>query len=64
MAKADKRFETVYSEGRAEGVKILVDKATGVHYVFAFRGNAAGLTVLLDKDGKPVIGEADSYFSL
>ncbi|MBR4016093.1 MAG: hypothetical protein IKI88_07870 [Anaerotignum sp.] len=64
MAKADKRFETVYSQGMTEGVKILVDKATGVHYMLAFKGYAGGLTVLLDKDGKPVIGEADSYFSL
>ena len=34
---------------------ILVDKETGVNYLFTSSGYAGGLTVLLDKDGKPVI---------
>ena len=36
-------------------MEIWVDKETGVNYVFAFSGYAGGLTVLLDKEGKPVV---------
>ena len=50
----DKRFEKIYSQG-AGSVQILVDKETGVHYLFCSSGYAGGLTVLLDKDGKPVV---------
>ena len=47
MAK-NNRFETVYSQGTLDVVKILVDKETGVNYVFAKEGYAGGLTPLLD----------------
>lgn len=50
----EKRFEKVYSQN-AGSVEILIDKETGVNYLFYARGYAGGLTVLLDKDGKPVI---------
>lgn len=52
------RFETVYKEGNAltKGLKmVLVDKETGVNYLFVLSGYAGGLTPLLDADGKPVI---------
>lgn len=57
MSKKDKRFETVYSQGGGFGgaTEILVDKETGVHYLFAQNGYAGGMTVLLDSAGKPVI---------
>lgn len=50
-----KRFEKVYSQGALEAMEIWVDKETGVNYLFHQSGYAGGLTVLLDKDGKPVI---------
>ena len=53
MAK-EKRFEKVYSE-RAGSIEIWIDKETGVNYLFHSSGYAGGLTVLLDKDGKPVV---------
>ncbi len=53
MAK-EKRFEKVYSQSAGSTV-ILVDKETGVNYLFHSSGYAGGLTVLLDKDGKPII---------
>ena len=37
------------------GEQIIVDKVTGVNYLFVTSGYAGGLTVLLDRDGKPVI---------
>ena len=49
------RFETVYSQGKLTGTEILVDKETGVHYLFHFSGYAGGMTPLLDRDGKPIV---------
>ena len=53
MAK-DKRFIKVYSQG-AGSTEILVDKETGVNYLFHSSGYAGGLTVLLDSEGKPIV---------
>ena len=53
MAK-EKRFKKVYSQDMGSTV-ILVDKKTGVNYLFTSSGYAGGLTVLLDKDGKPIV---------
>lgn len=50
----DKRFIKTYSQDMGSTI-ILVDKETGVNYLFTSSGYAGGLTVLLDKDGKPVI---------
>ncbi|MGN0679053.1 MAG: DUF6440 family protein [Oscillospiraceae bacterium] len=52
---ADNRFEIVYEQGMVNVTKIIVDRETGVNYIFHHQGNAGGLTVLLDKDGKPVV---------
>ena len=49
------RFVKVYSQGKLTSMEIWVDKETGVNYVFHQSGYAGGMTVLLDKDGKPVI---------
>ena len=50
----DKRFVKIYSQG-VGSMEIWVDKETGVNYLFRASGYAGGLTVLLDKDGKPVV---------
>ena len=57
MAK-EKRFEKIYSQG-AGSVEIWVDKKTGVNYLYHSSGYAGGLTVLLDKDGKPIVTPAE-----
>ena len=49
-----KRFEKIYSQGMGT-MEIWVDKVTGVNYLYHNGGYGGGLTVLLDKDGKPVI---------
>lgn len=54
MAK-DERFEKIYSQGTMNVTEIWVDRNTGVNYVFHAAAYAGGLTVLLDRDGKPVI---------
>ena len=53
-----KRFIcTEISGGAFEAVqaRVLVDRETGVNYLFAASGYSGGLTVLLDADGKPVV---------
>ena len=51
----EKRFIKVYSDGAFGSNEIWVDKQTGVNYLFHASGYAGGMTVLLDRDGKPVI---------
>lgn len=51
----NERFEKVYSQGTMNVMEILVDKETGVNYVFHAGGYAGGMTPLLDRDGKPII---------
>ena len=55
MAKDTKRFEKIYSQGAMTNVEIWVDRETGVNYLFTSSGYAGGLTVLLDRNGNPVI---------
>ena len=50
------RFEKIYNQSTfTTDTQILLDKETGVNYVFHQAGYAGGLTPLLDADGKPVI---------
>ena len=53
MAK-NNRFEKVYKQSMGS-VEVWVDKETGVNYLYRQSGYAGGLTVLLDRDGKPII---------
>ena len=54
MAKKEERFIKIHSENLGSEV-ILVDKKTGVNYLFVQSGYAGGLTPLLNRDGTPVI---------
>jgi hypothetical protein len=38
-------------------IEIIVDNETGVNYLFYINATTSGLTVLVDKDGKPYISE-------
>ena len=58
MAKKEKRFVKVYSDGggmTGPATYILVDKNTGVNYLYASYGYSGGLTPLLNRDGTPVV---------
>ena len=48
----DKRFVKIYSQGGfvENTMQIWVDKQTGVNYLYS-----GGLTVLLNRDGTPVV---------
>lgn len=54
MAK-EQRFEVIYSQGKLSTTEILVDKETGVQYLFHQSGYAGGLTSLIDQDGNPTL---------
>ena len=49
------RFEKVYSQGTMSVIEIWVDKETGVNYLFRQSGYSGGMTVLLNREGKPVV---------
>jgi len=51
----DKRFDVIHKEGSLSGFKIIVDKRTGVQYLFSWDGYAGGLTPLLDENGETMI---------
>lgn len=56
MAKKDSRFVKVLEDsGFISSSEIWVDTQTGVQYLFHFNGNAAGLTVLVDAEGRPLL---------
>ena len=51
----NKRFVKTYSQGQLTVMEIWVDKETGVNYIYHAAGYSGGLTVLLDREGRPVI---------
>ena len=61
MAKDNKRFERVFSQGVSNVTEIWVDTETGVNYLFHVSGYAGGMTPLLDENGNVVDGDAIMY---
>ena len=56
MAKKEKRFIVKESQGGFTiGTYVLVDKQTGVNYLYANSGYSGGLTVLVDALGNPIV---------
>lgn len=59
--KKDNRFEVIEREGGqltdSGLMQVIVDKETGVNYLFVKSGYAGGLTPLLDAEGRPVISK-------
>ncbi len=54
----EKRFEKVYFHGggfAGPSTYILVDRQTGVNYLYASSGYSGGITPLLNRDGTPVV---------
>ena len=57
MAKKQRRFAISNKEGALECAMIITDSETGVQYLFASSGYAGGLTLLVDKEGKPLLNK-------
>ena len=55
MAKKENRFVNTWSDGAFGSNEIWVDTQTGVNYLYHSAGYGAGLTVLLNRDGTPVV---------
>ena len=58
MATKNTRFDVIYNQGNgltSPNIQILVDKETGIQYLFTQSGYAGGLTPLLNADGTPVV---------
>lgn len=55
MAKHEERMVKVWSDGAFGSNEIWVDRKTGVNYLFHASGYAGGLTVMVDREGKPII---------
>lgn len=56
--KKEKRFMVKHSESTGAfmpSAQIIVDKTTGVNYLWVSGGYSGGLTPLLDSHGNPVI---------
>ena len=55
--KSDRFICTEISGGAFDGVqpRVLVDRKTGVNYLWVGAGYAGGLTVLVDAEGKPIV---------
>ena len=60
MRKPDKTNRFICTEvsgGTFEATqqRVLVDRKTGVNYLWVASGYAGGLTILVDADGKPIV---------
>ena len=55
--KTDRFVCTEISGGAFETIqaRVLVDRKTGVNYLWVASGYAGGLTVMLDAEGKPIV---------
>ena len=57
MGKDMKRF--VWRDREMKGIcreaEVIVDTQTGVNYLLVAYGNGAGLTPLIDENGKPIV---------
>ena len=56
---AKKRFIETYSQGTIDTKRVIVDTETGVNYLLLATSLGGGITVLVDKDGKPIVTPVD-----
>ena len=57
-----KRFVRVFKQwSLSSDMEIWMDRVTGVHYLYRQNGYSGGLTVLVDRDGKPVTGGPEEW---
>ena len=58
MVVREDRFKKILVDGGGMSenhMAIYVDRKTGVNYLFSSCGNAGGLCVLVDREGKPIV---------
>ncbi|MCI9405673.1 MAG: xylan 1,4-beta-xylosidase [Oscillospiraceae bacterium] len=59
----EKRFVRIFGQsGFGSGIiEVWMDRATGVQYLYRREGYSGGLTVLVDREGKPVTGGMEDW---
>lgn len=61
MAKKQRFIEKEsYSSGLFAAHNVIIDNETGVNYLFVTTGGSCAITLLVDKDGKPIVTPIDS----
>ncbi len=45
--------------GVMAGVRVLTQAVTGVRYLLVYTGQGAGISVLVDREGKPLLSDDD-----
>ncbi len=63
--KKEKRFIVTQTQSggfTGLGIYVLVDKQTGVNYAYASAGYGGGMTVLLNKDGTPIVTPVSNQY--
>ena len=56
----EKRFVRIYKQETLTAVlEIWMDRDTGVNYLYRRNGYSGGMTVLVDRDRKPLIGQTN-----
>lgn len=59
MLKKGNRFVVAQRDTEFnDTTSLIVDRHTGVQYIFHQSGGTGGLTVLLDRDGKPLLADS------
>ena len=63
----DKRFVVKATEGNSLTSRkfyVIIDRETGVNYLYVASGYGIAMTPLLDREGKPIIsGNGPEYYS-
>ena len=65
MAKKENRFVKTYSQSggfSGNNMAIYVDRQTGVNYLYSASGYSGGMTVLVDREGKPIITPIPNHY--
>ena len=58
----EKRFIRIFSQNSfGTAMEVWADRETGVNYLYRWDGYSGGMTVLVDRDGKPLIGEINKW---
>ena len=61
-AMDEKRFVRIYKQETLTTVlEIWMDRDTGVNYLYRRNGYSGGMTVWVDRDGKPLIGQTNEW---
>lgn len=64
MGKSIDRFVVKQKEGAqltdSGLMQVIVDRETGVNYLFVKSGTTGGITVLVDAEGRPIVSAAEN----